>query len=156
VAFLQDVARQSAGLVRAIIALCRRSGQSKCGDVLPCIRLANVNRLSGGEAPVACGEAACRLPQPESGRRARSASGVTPCTSGGKRRFAAESGERPAIRCWQKLGGATVADCESPRSLTDLNGEIVDRFHFKVIRKSAFFVSIVAHRSFEPAGNILP
>ena len=62
--------------------------------------------------------AARRLPQPESSRRARSASGVTPCVSGGKRRFSAESGERPAIRCWQELGRAALAQvlsaCQLP------------------------------------------
>jgi hypothetical protein len=38
-------------------------------------------------------------------RRARSASGVTPFVSGGKRGFSPESGERPADSFWQQLDG---------------------------------------------------
>ena len=40
-------------------------------------------------------------------RRARSASGVTSCVSGGKRAFRPGSGERPADSFWQQLDGAT-------------------------------------------------
>jgi len=71
------------------------------------LRPPNVLSFSCGEAPRACGQSGRLLAATnEQVRRAASASGMTPCVSGGKRGFSPGRGKRPATSCDEKLGGA--------------------------------------------------
>ena len=72
----------------------------------PFVCPANVRRVTCGEPPRAGGSSGGPLAAAKRASRAvRSASGLTPCVLGRRRRFSAGRGERAADRCTQELGG---------------------------------------------------